>query len=358
MEVISARRLVSFSPSPSDWTQKLRHELLGKSGLKISAMTLGTMNFGGKGAFGDCGADEADRIVRSFLDTGGNLIDTADVYNDGQSESVLGQILKGAIRDKAIVATKAGLPISAGPNDEGLSRHHLTRALDASLSRLNTDHVDVYQCHRWDSTSPIEETMATLDGFVRAGKVRYLGCSNFTAAQIVEAQWAAHREGLTPFVSLQSQYSLVARSIEAEILPTCQRHGLGVLAWSPLAGGLLAADAPLDAGADTRINRMRLSADAWEQQWATYITNPRNRAVATAVATCAAELRVAPAAVATAWLWGRPGITSVVVGPRTLGQLDSYRAGLETELSAEIKVILDDVSAFTMVRPVTGRQRV
>lgn len=213
---------------------------LGASGLKVSRACLGTMNFGPAGGVGvgSCEEPEARRIVDAFLDAGHHVIDTADAYTRGESERIVGRAVKGR-RDSVVLATKAFLPQGPGANDRGLSRAHLTRALDASLRRLGTDYVDLYQCHQWDPDTPIEETMATLDGFVRSGKVRYLGCSNFTAAQIVESQWAAERVGGTRFVSLQPQYSLLARDIEAEVLPTCERHGLGTLTWSPLGGGVL-----------------------------------------------------------------------------------------------------------------------
>jgi aryl-alcohol dehydrogenase-like predicted oxidoreductase len=200
---------------------------LGRSGLKISRVCLGAMNFGAPAGTPGCDEAEAGRIIGAYLDAGGNIIDTADGYSAGQSEEIVGRAINSR-RDSVVLATKAFLPQGPGPNDRGLSRVHLTRALEASLRRLGTDYIDLYQCHQWDPATPVEETMATLDAFVRSGKVRYLGCSNFSAAQIVECQWAAQRAGGTPFISLQPQYSLLARAIEAEILPVCQRHGPAV----------------------------------------------------------------------------------------------------------------------------------
>jgi aryl-alcohol dehydrogenase-like predicted oxidoreductase len=339
----------------------LQYNSLGRSGLQVSAMALGTMNFGGGGVFGNCGSDEAGKILDRFLEVGGNLIDTADVYNRGESETVIGELIKRKARDTMVLATKAGLPTGPGPNDRGLSRRHLTRALEASLRRLQTDYVDLYQCHHWDTASPIDETLTTLDAFVRSGKVRYIGCSNFTAAQIIESQWTAQRQFLTPFVSAQSQYSLTARSIEAEIAPTCGRHGLGLLTWSPLAGGLLArnADAVLNTSADTRINRMRSSSTLRDRDWASYITNSRHADVAKAVGACATESGIAPAAVAVAWLRAQSGswLTSVIVGPRNVDHLDSYLSGFSTDLPAASVEMLDNVSAFATAVPITGRQR-
>jgi aryl-alcohol dehydrogenase-like predicted oxidoreductase len=217
---------------------------LGRSGLKVSRLCLGTMSFGfGVGGVGAVDETEAKRIIGAFLDAGHNIIDTADVYNGGQAEEIVGKAVR-ATRESVLIATKVFMPQGSGPNDGGLSRLHLTRALDSSLRRLGTDYIDLYQCHHPDPDTPIAETMATLDGFVRAGKVRYVGCSNFTASQIVEAQWAAERIHGAPLISLQPQCSLLARDIEAEILPICHRHGLGTLIWGPLGGGVLTGRYP------------------------------------------------------------------------------------------------------------------
>ena len=170
---------------------------LGRSGLKISRVCLGSMNFGAPAGTPGCDEDEAGRIIGAYLDAGGNIIDTADGYSGGQSEEIVGRAVSRR-RDTVVLATKAFLPQGPGPNDRGLSRIHLTRALEASLRRLGTDYIDLYQCHQWDATTPVEETMTTLDAFVQSGKVRYLGCSNFTAAQIIESQWAAQRADGTP----------------------------------------------------------------------------------------------------------------------------------------------------------------
>ncbi|WP_182874880.1 aldo/keto reductase [Microbispora sp. H10670] len=342
----------------------MRHTQLGRSGLKVSTACLGTMNFGmnvgtrpgmNPGSSGGCDETEAARIVDAFLEAGGNVIDTADAYNGGESERVVGRAVRGR-RDSVVLATKAFLPQGPGPNDRGLSRAHLTRALEGSLRRLGTDHVDLYQCHQWDDSTPIEETMATLDGFVRSGKVRYIGCSNFTAAQIVESQWAAERAGGTPFVSLQPQYSLLARSIEAEILPVCRRHGLGTLVWSPLGGGVLAGryrrgEAP---GPGTRMARLRASPMPMARAWADGLLNEPNLVVAEHVAEAAAGLGATPAAVALAWVRRRPGVTSVVVGPRTLDQLRDNLAGLDLDLPPEVAARLDEVSRPARTAPVDG----
>jgi aryl-alcohol dehydrogenase-like predicted oxidoreductase len=333
----------------------MHHATLGRSGLKVSRACLGAMNFGRSHPFASCDEVEAGRIIAAFLDAGGTFIDTADAYTGGESEEIVGRAIAGR-RDSVVLATKGFMPQGEGPNERGLSRLHLTRALEASLRRLGTDHVDLYQCHNWDPATPIEETMRTLDDFVHSGKVRYIGCSNFTAAQIVEAQWAAERIGGTPFTSLQPQYSLIARSIEAEILPACARHGLGTAVYSPLGSGILAGryrrgEAP-DAG--SRIGRLRGSAMAMARAVADDLYQDRNLAIADEVREVAAELGATPAAVALAWVRSRPGVTSVIVGPRTLEQLESGLAGFDLDLPADAAARLDEVSWTPSLVPVNG----
>jgi aryl-alcohol dehydrogenase-like predicted oxidoreductase len=328
---------------------------LGRSGLKISRVCLGAMNFGAPAGTPGCDEDEAKGIIGAYLDAGGNVIDTADGYSGGQSEEIVGRAVKGR-RDAVVLATKAFLPQGPGPNDRGLSRVHLARALEASLGRLGTDYIDLYQCHQWDPATPIEETMAALDSFVKSGKVRYLGCSNFTAAQIVEAQWAAQRAGSTPFISLQPQYSLIARAIEAEILPVCQRHGLGALAWSPLGGGVLAGryrpgQPPSD---DTRIGRLAASPMPAARSWAEGMLTDRNLRIAAEAAAIAAGLGTSPASVALAWAAAQPGVTAVIAGPRTVGHLDDSLAGFSLALPPDAIERLSDISRPASPEPVTG----
>jgi aryl-alcohol dehydrogenase-like predicted oxidoreductase len=315
---------------------------MGHSGLKVSRNCLGAMNFG-TSADAPCDEDEARRIIDAFLDHGNNFIDTANVYTGGQSEEIVGRAIKTK-RDSVVLATKARGPQGRGPNDSGLSRVHLTRALEASLRRLGTDYVDLYQCHSADPDTPIEETMATLDGFVKAGKVRYIGCSNFTGSQIVEAQWAAERIGGTPFVSLQPRYSLLARDIEADVLPTCQRQGLGTLVYSPLGGGVLTGkynrgEAPAP---DTRYGRG--GSDPRRQQFMARVLNDRNLDIADAVGKVAAELGTTPTAVALAWVLSRRGVTSAIIGPRTLAQYEENEAGFELQLGDDVIHRLNEVS--------------
>jgi aryl-alcohol dehydrogenase-like predicted oxidoreductase len=333
----------------------MEYTTMGRSGLKVSRACLGTMNFGTDGPRVTCDEAEAVRIVNEFLDAGHNVVDTADAYNGGQSEEVVGRAIRSR-RDEVVLATKGFMPQGPGPGDRGLSRRHLTRALEASLRRLGTDHVDLYQCHLWDDTTPIEETMATLDGFVRSGKVRYVGCSNFTAAQIVEAQWAAARAGTTPFISLQPQYSLVARGVEAEILPTCERHGLGTLVYSPLGGGVLTGRyrRDTDPDADSRMGLLLRSDLPVGRAWARELLRDRNLDIAEEVTKVAAELGTTPTAVALAWVRRRPGVTSVIIGPRSVEQLRGNLRGLALDLPAEATDRLDEVSRCTTIAPVNG----
>ena len=217
------------------------HRFLGRSGLKVSTITLGTMTFGGAGDFAAVGTTDlatARRQVDIALDAGVNLIDTADVYSDGMSEEIVGQILHGR-RDAALLTTKVRFGMGTGPNDEGLSRHHLIAGCEASLRRLQTDHLDLYQLHEWDGSTPLEETFAALDHLVSAGKVRYVGVSNFAGWQLMKAIGVAQRHGFPPVVSQQIHYTLQAREAEYELVPAAVDAGVGILVWSPLAGGLL-----------------------------------------------------------------------------------------------------------------------
>ncbi|HEY2332521.1 MAG TPA: aldo/keto reductase [Acidimicrobiales bacterium] len=307
---------------------------LGRSGLTVSRACLGAMMFGHT----ETPTNEADsrRIIDAFLDGGGNFIDTANVYTGGQSEEVVGRAIK-AKRDDVVLATKGFGPIGEGPNTSGLGRKYLTRALDASLARLDTDYVDLYQCHRPDPSTPVEETMATLDGFVQAGKVRYIGCSNWTGSQIVEAQWAAARNGGTPFVSLQPRYSLTSRQIEEDVLPACERHGLGTMVYSPLGGGVLTGkykkgEAP---PVDSRAGRGGV--------WARMLDD-RSLDIADTVGKVAAELGTTSTALAIAWVLARRGVTTVIIGPRTFDQYEQNMEGFDLQLTPEVVKQLSDAS--------------
>ncbi|GIH07772.1 aldo/keto reductase [Rhizocola hellebori] len=328
---------------------------LGRSGLRVSRACLGTMNFG-TDPQAPTAEPEAARIIGEFLDQGHNFIDTADTYRGGTSEEVVGRAIAHR-RAEVVLATKGAAPQGPGPNDRGLSRIHLTRALEASLRRLGTDHVDLYQCHVPDPQTPAEETMAALDDFVRSGKVRYLGCSNFTAAGIVSSQWAAERHHGAAFISLQANYSLIARAVETEILPTCQRHGLGVLAYSPLGSGLLAGRYQRGAAPDhgSRLAQWAAMPSPVARAFVAGLLAERHFDVADEVAAVAAELETDPATVALAWVASRPDITSVILGPRSAGQLAANLTGLATSLPQAILERLDAATRFTVTPPVTGQ---
>jgi aryl-alcohol dehydrogenase-like predicted oxidoreductase len=319
---------------------------LGRSGLKVSRACLGTMTFGNT----EWGTDESEskRIVDSFLDAGHNFIDTADVYNAGVSEEITGRAI-AAKRSDVVLATKGFNVMGGGPNDKGSSRAHLTRALEDSLRRLGTDYVDLYQLHSWDHDTPIEESMATLDGFVRSGKVRYIGCSNFYGSQLVEAQWAAEKVGGTPFVSLQPQYSLIWRDIELDILPTATRQGMGVIVWSPLGGGMLTGK--YAKGAALPEGRLSQGSDMHAEGMRALTMTDRNFDIVAQVDKVAADLGTTATAVSLAWLLGRPGVTSVIIGPRTVDQLTQNLAGFDLELPLESAKALSRASRLAVSYP-------
>ena len=313
---------------------------LGRSGLKVSNICLGTMNFGNE----QWGCDEPTsvKIIDAYLGAGHNFVDTANVYAGGRSEEIVGRAIASR-RDEVVLATKGFNPNGPGPNDWGNTRANLTRSLDASLRRLGTDYVDLYQCHAWDPTTPVEETMAALDDFVRAGKVRYIGCSNWLASRIVEAQVAAERAGGTPLVSLQPQYSLIVRDIEIDILPTAKRHGLGVIVWSPLAGGLLTGKhSKQKAADDSRFDKVN-EGDIWELLKRSLFTD-RNFEIVDKVGEVATSLGSTHTAVAVAWTVAQDGVTSAIIGPRTVEQLEDNLVAGELKLSDEILKDLDRAS--------------
>jgi aryl-alcohol dehydrogenase-like predicted oxidoreductase len=319
---------------------------LGRSGLKVSRACLGGMNFGISHTAPWCDEKEARRIIDAFLDAGNNFIDTANNYTGGQSEEVIGRAVADR-RDEVVIATKVRMPQGTGPNDSGLSRLHMTRALDASLRHLGTNYIDLYQMHSFDADTPLEETMDTLAGFVRAGKVRYIGCSNFTGSHIVEAQWAAARIHGVPLISLQPRYSLISREIETDVLPAAGRHGLGTLIYGVLAGGILSGkyrpgEPP---AADMRYGgSMGARGDAAMAAMSAKSLSPRNFEIVETVRQVAAELGATSSAIATAWCLARRGVTCVIVGARTLEQLGDNLGGFALTLPKEMAKRLSEVS--------------
>jgi len=327
----------------------MRIRKLGRTGLKVSNLCLGAMTFGNQ----EWGCDEptSKAIVDRFLEAGGNFIDTADVYVGGVSEEITGR----AIRDKRqslVLATKVAGPMGGGPNDLGLSRKHILDAVEASLRRLGTDYIDLYQVHAYDPTTPLDETLGALDDCVRSGKVRYAGCSNYSAWQLMKANALARELGTARFDCLQPQYSLICRFIEREHLPLCIEEGIGVIPWSPLAGGLLTGkmgrgQAPPEgsrASVDT-MNRERFSSE-------------RNLEIADAVAQVARTLGKTSSQVALAWVTCQEGVTSSIFGARTLEQLEDNLGAADLTLDEEAIRRLEEVSQLELVYPYNFHARV
>ncbi|MFI5934535.1 aldo/keto reductase [Actinoplanes sp. NPDC051494] len=325
----------------------MEYRQLGRSGLRVSVLTMGTMTFGGKGDFAMVGSTdvaEARRQVDQCLDAGINLVDTADVYSDGLSEEIIGEVLEGR-RDDVLLATKVRMPMGPGPNDAGLSRHHIVAGCEASLRRLRTDHIDLYQVHEWDGQTPLEETLEALDLLVQQGKVRYVGASNFAGWQLMKALGTADRTGTPRFVSEQIYYSLQARDAEYELIPAAVDQGLGVLVWSPLAGGLLSGK--YRRGQQPPAGSRQLS--EWNEP-PVYDQERLYDTVEELVAIGAAH-DVSAAQVALAYLLDRPAVTSLVIGARTAEQLADNLAAAELRLSADDRARLDKVSAPPLLYP-------
>ncbi|MBL9103304.1 MAG: aldo/keto reductase [Myxococcales bacterium] len=326
----------------------MRYNLLGKTGLYVSELCLGTMTFGGKGfweVIGSLPAKEVESLVGTALDGGVNFIDTADVYSEGQSEQLLGEALKALARprEQVVVATKVRGRVGPGPNQVGLSRAHVLASIDGSLRRLGLDHVDLYQIHGVDRTTPIEETVRALDDVVRAGKARYVGFSNLPAWLAMKAIAYAEANGLSRFQSAQMYYSIAGRDIEREVVPLAQSEALAILPWSPLAGGLLSGkfdpDKPNPEGARRSqfdfppVNRERLPA------------------VLRALREVASEAGVSVARVALAWQLHKPYVTSVIIGAKTREQLVDNLAATEVRLTPEQVERLDAASALPLEYP-------
>ena len=325
----------------------MEYRKLGRSGLRVSTMTLGTMTFGGKGGFanvGDSGVDEARRLVDLCLDRGVNMIDTADVYSQGASEEIVGQAVKGR-RDDVLLATKVRMPMGDGPNDAGLSREHIVRGCEDSLRRLGVDHIDLYQVHAWDGQTPLEETLEALDTLVRKGKIRYVGCSNYSAWHLMKALGVSEREHLQRFVSQQIHYTLQERAAEQELVPATIDQDLGILVWSPLAGGLLSGK--FRRGKDSPETSRHLT------EWSEPPVHDQERLydiVEVAVGIGEAH-GVSAAQVSLAWLLRKPGVSSLIVGARNSEQLADNLAAADLELTDDEVSRLDEVSATPLRYP-------
>lgn len=313
---------------------------LGDCGLKVSKLSLGAMTFGNKPGFMEgVTSDDAEgrRVLDRALDAGVNLVDTANMYSAGESERLLGEWLEGR-RDGVLIASKCRFKAGPGKLDQGLSRRHIIQACEASLKRLNTDWIDLYQVHMQDTDVPIEETLRALDDLVSSGKVRYIGCSNYTGYRLVESLWASDKRNFVRYESVQLQYSLVCRDAEREIIPAARANDLGVLAWSPLARGFLSGKYRRD---DAPPAGSRL--EAWRDSWKE-VARPENFDILDVVLEIAAARGAKPSTVALAWALQKPFMTSLIVGARTVQQLEDNLLAARFELSAEETARLDDVS--------------
>jgi aryl-alcohol dehydrogenase-like predicted oxidoreductase len=326
----------------------MEYRQLGRSGLRVSVLTLGTMTFGGRGGFRAVGATDVDgarRQVDMCLDAGVNLIDTADVYSGGVAEEITGEVIRGR-RDSLLLSTKVRMSMGDGPNDAGLSRQHIISGCEASLRRLGTDHIDIYHVHEWDGQTRLEETLSALSSLVSAGKVRYLAASNYAGWQLMKALALADRLGLERFAAQQIYYSLESRDAEYELVPLSVDQGLGILVWSPLAGGLV-------SGKYRRGGSPSGQARQLSGEWNEPPVRDQDKLYDTIeVLVGVAEAHGAsPAQVALAWLLGRPAVTSLIIGARTDEQLADNLGGAALTLAADERAALDKVSAPELIYP-------
>ena len=308
----------------------MQYRTLGKTGIKVSPYCLGAMMFG---AVGNPDHDDSIRIIQKALDAGINFIDTADAYSRGESEEIVGKALKGR-RDNIVLATKAHLPMGDDPNQQGNSRRWLTREVEASLRRLQTDHIDLYQIHRPSPDTDIEETLSALTDLIRVGKVRAIGSSTFPASEIVEAQWIAERRGLARFRAEQPPYSILNRGIEREVLPACQRYGMGALVWSPLAMGMLTG----------RYRKGQQQPDSVRvKRFPRQMSDERRLDALEQLIPVAEEAGLSLTHMAVAFVMAHPGVTSAILGPRTMQHLDDLLAGANVALNDEILDRIDKI---------------
>ncbi|MEQ1945054.1 aldo/keto reductase [Mesorhizobium sp. VNQ89] len=308
----------------------MQYRPLGQTGIQVSAYCLGTMMFG---KIANPDHDEGIRIVHKALDFGINFVDTADAYSQGESEVIVGKALKGR-RDNVVLATKAALPMGDGPNMQGGSRRWITRAVDDSLKRLQTDYIDLYQIHRLAPDTDIEETLSVLTDLMRAGKIRTFGASTVPASDIVEAQWTAERRGLARFRTEQPPYSILNRSIEREVLPTCQRYGMGVLAWSPLAKGMLTG----------KYRKGKEQPDSLRVKFfPKAMSDEASLNAVEELIPLAESAGISLMHMALAFVVAHPALTSAIIGPRTMDQLDGLLAGAEVRLGDDVLDRIDEI---------------
>jgi len=314
----------------------MKYRRLGNTGLIVSSVALGTMQFGDKMNMGNLGQEETTRMVKLALERGINFIDTADVYSLGESETLVGNALKG-VRDEIVLATKVRLPMSGNFNRSGATRVNIMREVEGSLRRLQTDYIDLYQVHGWDSNTPLEETLRTLDDLVRQGKVRYIGLSNFMSWQAATAVMLQQHLRLEPFVTAQMHYSLVGRGLEYEFQSFAQYHNIGILVWSPLAGGFL-------AGKYSRANPAPVGTRFAEAGSFVPFNKETGYSIVEALKGVAERHDVSPARVALSWVLGRPAVSSVIVAARKAEQLEDNILAVDLQLSNDDARLLDAVS--------------
>jgi aryl-alcohol dehydrogenase-like predicted oxidoreductase len=307
----------------------MKYRTLGRTGIKVSPYALGAMILGADASVGNPDPDDSVRIIHRALDAGINFIDTADAY--GESEKVVGRALKGR-RDDVVLATKTGLPLGDGPNQQGASRRRILAEVENSLRRLETDYIDLYQIHRPDPDTDIEETLSALTDLIRSGKVRAIGTSGMPASDIVEAQWVAERRGLERFRTEQPTYSILSRGIEAEVLPVAERYGMGILVWSPLAMGLLTGRVRKGQATDLR-RTSRFS----------HLRDERRIDVVEQLIPLAEKAGLKLTHLAMAFAIAHPGVTSAILGPRTMEHLDDLLAGVDVALPDEILDQIDEI---------------
>lgn len=324
----------------------MNYRYLGRSGLKVSELCLGAMTFGRE-------ADErlSHRMLDRFVEAGGNFIDTADVYSQGVSEEIVGRWLQDKPRDDFVIATKVRFPMGDGPNDVGISRKHILAGVEASLRRLDTDYIDLYQVHAWDRGTPLHETLSTLDTLVQSGKVRYIGASNFSGWQLQKAMDVSKHMGWEPFSSLQPLYNLLDRSTEWELIPVCQSEGLGMITWSPLRGGWLTGKYHREMEGPAEGTRLeKAEEEGWSEAWSHY-ANEHTWGVIDALLAVADEVGRTPPQVAINWLLQRPGVTSPIIGARNIEQLEDNLGAAGWTLSDEHMARLTEVSEVQLPYP-------
>ena len=313
----------------------MHYRRLGRTGLQVSPLCLGAMMFG---EWGNPDHGDSVAIIHAALDAGINFIDTADVYSAGESEEIVGKALAGR-RDEVVLATKFYAPMGEGPNQGGASRHWIMREVENSLRRLGTDHIDLYQVHRPDPNMDVDETLAALSDLVHQGKVRYIGSSTFPASEIVEAQWVAERRHRERFVCEQPPYSMLVRGIEADVLPTCQRHGMGVIPWSPLAGGWLSGKRRL-GGDDPSSHRAIRTPARYDLS---IPGNSQKLETADALGRLADDAGLSLVHMAVAWVANNPAVTSAIIGPRTMDQLTSQLGAADVNLTDDVLDRIDEI---------------